>query len=289
MKEMAEEKNRMYLSTVFLKKLDKAEPYLKDLIISLIEEVQSKIVVSRDEFGDLKHIVKELAEAQKRTEVRMGELAEAQKRTEVRMEELTEAQKRTEVRMEELAEAQKRTEVRMEELAEAQKKTEIRVEELAEAQKKTEQELRSLTVTVKDVKRQLGGLTMAVGYGIEDRIIPYMYDFGKKEFNIEVMLVERRNLVYPDGSYDEINVYAEGIKEGRPAIIIGECKAQPGKKDFDRFSRMTERIKKMIAGDIYMFLAGYQFTPQVEAYAGKKYPHIRMYKTYQFELISKGK
>jgi hypothetical protein len=47
--------------------------------------------------------MEELAEAQKRTEVRMGELVEAQKRTEVRMEELAEAQKRTEEEVRKLA------------------------------------------------------------------------------------------------------------------------------------------------------------------------------------------
>ena len=295
-KKTEENKGKTYLSIGFLKKLDKAEPYMRELMISLVDEVQSKIIVNEGDFNDLKDTVKELTHAQKKTESNIRELSEAQKRTEIRVEELTaaqkeltEAQKRTEIRMEELTEAQK-------ELTEAQKRTEIRMEELAEAQKElteaqrnTELELRTLSLTVKDIKKQLGGLTMSVGYGIEDRIIPYMYDFGKKEFDIEVKLVERKNLVYPDGKYDEINIYAEGTKNGRPVLIIGECKAQPGKKDFDRFHQMTARAKKIIAGDICMFVAGYNFSPEVEAYAKKKYPDIRMYKTYEFELKSKGR
>ncbi|MCX8026928.1 MAG: hypothetical protein N3A62_03585, partial [Thermodesulfovibrionales bacterium] len=55
-----------------------------------------KTTVTRQEFGELQIVVKELAEAQKRTEQRVEELAEAQKRTEQRVEELAEAQKRTE-------------------------------------------------------------------------------------------------------------------------------------------------------------------------------------------------
>jgi len=43
-------------------------------------------LVKTSDFNELKGIVKELAEAQKRTEQRMGELAEAQKRTEQRVE-----------------------------------------------------------------------------------------------------------------------------------------------------------------------------------------------------------
>jgi len=67
-----------------------------------LEAVGSDLVKARD-FNELKEIVREigvsqreLIEAQKRTEGRVGELAEAQKRTEVKVEELAEAQKRTE-------------------------------------------------------------------------------------------------------------------------------------------------------------------------------------------------
>jgi len=165
----------------------------------------------------------------------------------------------------------------MEELAEAQKKTEVRMEELAEAQKETKLEIRNL-------RKQVGGLTMDVGYGIEDRIMPYICDFGKKEFDTDIKLVERRNLVYPDGNYDEINIYAEGMKQGKPVFIIGECKAQPGKKDFDKFNQITARVKKVISGDVYMFITGYSFSPDVEIYAKKKYPFIRTYRTYEFEM-----
>lgn len=52
---------------------------------------------------DLSGVVKELAEAQKRTEIRVEELAEAQQRTEVRIEELADAQKRTEFAVGDLA------------------------------------------------------------------------------------------------------------------------------------------------------------------------------------------
>ncbi len=108
--------------------------------------------------GWVETVLRELTEAQKRTEARLGELAEAQKRTEERVEELTEAQKRTEARVGELVEAQKRAEERLtrleitvQELAEAQKRTEARVEELAEAQKHIEERLTRLEITVQEL------------------------------------------------------------------------------------------------------------------------------------------
>jgi prefoldin subunit 5 len=103
-----------------------------------------RLTLSED-FLALPGIMRELAEAQRRTEQRVEELAEAQRRTEQRVEELAEAQRRTEQRVEELAEAQRRTEQRVGELAEAQRRTEQRVEELAEAQRRTDERLHELT------------------------------------------------------------------------------------------------------------------------------------------------
>src|SRR4030067_3689752 len=71
------------------------------VIGAMYEELKNS--VTKVEFNELKEVVKDLAEAQKRTELRVEELAEAQKRTELRIEEFAEAQRS-------LAEAQKRTE-----------------------------------------------------------------------------------------------------------------------------------------------------------------------------------
>ena len=115
---------------------------------------------TREDIQDLKESIRELAQAQARTEARVQELAEAQARTEARVQELAEAQARTEARVQELAEAQARTEeefrryretsearflgieAALERLAEAQARTEARVQELAEAQARTEEEFR---------------------------------------------------------------------------------------------------------------------------------------------------
>ena len=53
--------------------------------------------VTKDEFNELKEVVRDLAEAQKRTEQRVEELAEAQKRTEAEIKELARALKETRV------------------------------------------------------------------------------------------------------------------------------------------------------------------------------------------------
>ena len=123
-------------------------------------------VVLTDELLKLPEIVRELVEAQRRTEerldtlaARVDALAEAQRRTEERLNALAEAQRRTEerlnalaARVDALAEAQRRTEERLNALAEAQRKTEERLNTLAEAQRKTEETLRSLAIDVAELK-----------------------------------------------------------------------------------------------------------------------------------------
>ena len=79
--------------------------------------VKESLGVKKEDFTELKNVVFDLAEAQKRTEIKVEELAEAQKRTEIKVEELAEAQKRTEIKVEELANAQKNTELALKDLA----------------------------------------------------------------------------------------------------------------------------------------------------------------------------
>ena len=223
-------------------------PEQSEVLSEVINDAYNELVKTSD-FNELKDIVKDLGS-------KMGELTEAQKRTESRVEELTEAQKRTE----------------------------NRVEELAEAQKQTQNELRELVIEHKETRRQLGGLTQVVGYGLEDKAMPFMVDFVKKNYGINADRVERKNIIYPDGKYDELNIYVEGTKKGKKAFVIGECKSQPSKKDVDKFHQMIERVQTVLEGEIFLFMVGYSYDPEVEIYIRDKYPKISMFKSYDFEL-----
>ncbi len=150
----------MGVSVRIYKMMETLDPQIKEAFFAIMEEMEQKERerVTRVEFKDLQEVVFSLAKAQQETTVALKELAEAQGRTEERVglleervAELAEAQRRTEERVEELAEAQRRTEERLAELAEAQRRTEERVDvleervaELAEAQRRTEERLEVL-------------------------------------------------------------------------------------------------------------------------------------------------
>jgi seryl-tRNA synthetase len=281
----------MIPSADFIRQVDEVDPKLKSLFLYFMNEIEVKtrvITLDRRDFNEMKDVLRRSVEVQVQTEQRMRELTEAQERTEQRVGELTEAQKRlaeaqerTEQRVGELTEAQKRTDARLERLAEAQERTEQRVGELTEAQERTEKSVRSLAENQKNMAVQLGGLSMAVGYGIEDKIMPDIRNFVLRQYGIEVLSVDRRNVMYPDGKYDEVNLYVEGVKDSRPVFLIGECKAQPGKKDFDRFDKMLHRLQEVLKGDIVPFIVGYHYAPEVEAYADLRHSRISRYKTFQ--------
>jgi chromosome segregation ATPase len=125
----------------------KITPPIKRELVKIIDERIKDVHATREDFSELKSIVKDLAAAQKRTELKVEELAEAQKRTELKVEELAEAQKRTEFRVEELAAAQSRTETTVNKLAEA----------------------------MHELRNEVGGLARTFGYAFENeayRLLP---------------------------------------------------------------------------------------------------------------------
>lgn len=69
----------MSYSVALIRKIDSVAPELKETLLLLLEKIeqQREASVTRTEFGELKNIVRELAEAQKRTEQRVEELAKA--------------------------------------------------------------------------------------------------------------------------------------------------------------------------------------------------------------------
>jgi chemotaxis protein histidine kinase CheA len=318
----------MLFSIEIIEELEKLEPALRSSLIKILKSLDKTIgeMVKKEDFLALKAeirelaiIVKELAEAQKKTEQTVAELAEAQKKTEQTVAELAEAQKKSEERLTrleqtvaelieahnkseerltrleqtvaELIEAQKKTEQRLNELAEAQKKFEERltrlektVAELAEAQKRTEEEIRKLASEHRETRKMLGNLADTVGYGLEDKIIPLMKKFAEDEYGIKVKNFGRKNIVYPDGKFDELNIYVEGKRDGKTVYLIGECKAHLGKRDIEKFSRIIERVRQYLRGEVQGFVVSYTIQPDVEEYLKKFYPEIKFYYSYYFDL-----
>ncbi|MCR4420150.1 MAG: chordopoxvirus fusion protein [Clostridia bacterium] len=249
------------------KKLREVFPEKQAQVLVELVELANQLVKASD-FVELKQVVKELAEAQKRTEKRVEELAEAQKQSEVRLT-------RLEATVQELAEAQKRTERRMEELAQAQA-------ELAQAQQRTEAALQKLAEEHLETRRQLGGLAMTVGYTLENEAYKALPALLKRDYGLAVQGRLKRSYVpLADGEYLEVNVLGDGVLQGRPVKIVGESKAQLSQNDVDRFIRRKLRLLREVFPDLFPVLITHMVTaPQVEEYARSK--GIALYYSYDF-------
>ena len=124
----------------------------------LVDALKAEFEVPRTDFADLKAAMRDLTEAQTRTEARMEELATAQTRTETRVEELGIAQTRTEARLDRLT-------VAVEALAQAQARTEQELAALAQAQTRTQEEV---TLFRRTFLSQIGGLGARWGLQTEE-------------------------------------------------------------------------------------------------------------------------
>ncbi|CUS96987.1 hypothetical protein [Candidatus Kryptobacter tengchongensis] len=239
--------------------------------------------------------VDQLAEAQRKTEerlnqltIRVDQLAEAQRKTEER---LNAFEKATEENFKRVWESINQLTIRVDQLAEAQRRTEerlnqltIRVDQLAEAQRKTEERLNQLISEHQRTREILAGISDTVGYGLEDKVMVYMREFARDEYGVEAEIVERRNVVYPDGRYDEVNIYVEGRKNGQKVYLIGECKSRPSKGEIDKLSKKRDRLRNYFNADVYAFIVAYYFSPEVENYLREEHPDIKMVKSYEFEM-----
>ena len=253
-------------SMELIRKLDILDPTLKEVLYSFIGEIEKKReeAVSKVEFNELKDIVKNLA-------VTMGELGIVQR-------ELAEAQKRTEIEVKEVKVDLNELKGIVKELAEAQKRTEIKVEELVEVTKE-------LAKDQKQIRSNLGGLSITVGYRLEDLSYKGLPELLKRDCGITLQeRLKRKYVTDNEGSQIEVNIVGKGHKDGKEIMIIGESKSQLSKNDINYFIRKKLDRLKGIYQEIFPVLITYMISePDVEDYA--KIKGISLYYSFDFNGI----
>ncbi len=217
-------------------------------------------LATKDEVNELRDAIKQLTEAQSKTEGRLDQLAEAQIQ---------------------LAEAQSRTEEKLNQLVEAQKKTEGRLDQLAEAQSKTERELAKLTIVVGRVQKKFGGLSDSIGFMLEDRAFKALPALLKERFGIEVQgRLIRTYLENAQGESEEVNIYGKGLKNGSELVIIGESKSQLAKKHITRFKKVLARLTPVLGMEVFPLMTTYMARPEVLQQAETE--NIAVFMSYEF-------
>jgi len=192
----------------------KITPPIRQEMIKIIDARIREAHVTKEDFSELKNIVKDLAAAQKRTELKMEELVIAQK---------------------ELAEAQK-------ELAEAQKRSELKIGEMAEAQKNTAVEIKKLT---KSLNGQIGGVGRSLGYALENEAYRHLPELLKRKYGIDV----KEKMIRSQIGGKEINVFGRAEKDGREVLVVGEAKVRldERRKINEDFDELEEKVQAVMA------------------------------------------
>ena len=184
-----------------------------EVLAVVIGDAYNELVKTSD-FDELKSIVRDLAQAQGRTELRMEELAQAQTRTEQRVDTLS---------------------MRMEELAQAQVRTERAVEKLALG-------LDELRADFGNLRSELGGISRTMGYALENEAYRSLPALLEQRHGVRVT----DRFVRTEIGGEEINFLAHGVTaEGAAVILVGESKARLDERRGAR--RSEEKVLETLA------------------------------------------
>jgi len=213
---------------------NKITPELYKVIVAIVDERMKELHIPREDFYELKEIVKSLAQAQAKTEKRIGRLEEA---------------------VEKLAQAQARTEERMGRLEEA-------VEKLAQAQARTERAMENMA-------KEVGGLSATIGFGLEDIGRVVLPGYLERHHNIYVTELNRKFFRF-DKTDIEIDFYGEGRKNGKKVIILGEAKSRIYEGEVKKFLQQISKVPPQIEHETLRVMFGYLIHPTAMELAKKE-------------------
>jgi len=259
-----------------LQGINEISPELRRAIVGIVDERLREIHIPREDFHKLTEAVEELAQAQAKTEERMGrvelaveKLAQAQARTEKAVEKLSQAQAKTEERMgrvelavEKLAQAQTRTEERM-------GRVELAVEKLSQAQARTEIAMEKLAQAQTEMRKEIGGLGATIGFGLEDIARVVLPGYLERHYNIYVDELNRR-FFRVDKTDVEVNLYGEGRKNGRKIIILGETKSRIYEGEVKKFIQQISKVVPQVEHEVMKVMFGYLIHPTAMKLARKE-------------------
>ncbi|MDW8035917.1 MAG: hypothetical protein RMI85_05635, partial [Candidatus Korarchaeum sp.] len=151
-------------------------------------------------------------------------------------------------------EAITRLEAAVERLSEAQARAEERLSRLEAAVEK-------LTTAVSDLRSELGRLSDAVGYGLEDIARMLVPPWLERFQGVRPLSELRREFLRLDGEEIEIDLYSEGIKEGRTVRIVGEVKSRIYGGDVRKLYSSAVNPLRRAGFEVIAFMVGYVVHP----------------------------
>jgi hypothetical protein len=208
-----------------------------DLLAEVLVESHAELV-NRADFHKLTEVVHDLAEAQKRTEMRVEELADAQKRTEIHVDELARSQQEMRVTMQAMQASQR---------------------DMQASQQAMQGSLQEMQRAVTDLAKQVGGLSNAVGANLEDFACDLVPELLEKYWRFATVSAGPEELTTTDGVSREFDVVVRGTIDGRPVTVLCETKATVSTTEVSKFLRIVEKVREAYPGeDVRPLFFGYK-------------------------------
>jgi len=218
-------------------------------LLRVLSEIYENLAqsVTREEFNELKEIVRQQGENLRTLTQRVDQLTQRVDQLTQRVDELTQ-----------------------------------RVDQLTEDVRKLTGEMGKVKEDIRDLRQQVGGLSITVGYTLENEAFRYLPRLLEKDYGLKVEGELIRTFVEDEkGRPLEVNIFGKARKNGKELVILGEAKAQLSKNDIDRFLRRKIKPLIHIFPDRFLILVTHMVShPSVERYARDK--GIALYYSYQF-------
>ncbi|MEK7829612.1 MAG: hypothetical protein AAB401_00920, partial [Acidobacteriota bacterium] len=118
--------------------------------------------------------------------------------------------------------------------------------------KRTEEELRQLAQAQKNTQQEVGGIANTLGYMLENeayRLLPkVLADKHKIKISNKAIRQQIGN--------EEINLLAEGTRNRKPVLIVGESKTRLAAKDLTQLKKKIKAVESH-----YPFIAKREIVP----------------------------
>jgi hypothetical protein len=200
----------------FLKMLKEDEMFRHAVMAHLgIEDIRTSLNTLTENVNKLTSNISALTEAQKKLTESLNTLTQRVDSLEQSHIKLTESLNTLTQRVDSLEQSHIK-------LTESLNTLTQRVDSLEQSHIKLTESLNTLTQRVDSLAKEVGSLSSTIGFGLEDIAKVVVPGWLYRHEGIEVEL--ERKIIYVDGEEIDLNLYGEGVKNGKKIVVIGEAK-----------------------------------------------------------------
>ena len=116
------------------------------------------------------------------------------------------------------------------------------------------------------MKTEVKSLSDTVGLGLEDLGSAVLPSYIERTYGISAVTFSRKFITI-DGKGIEINLYAEGKRDGETIILLGEAKNRIRKAEVSKYIKRITALKDYFDKPLFLFMFGYWIHPSAEELA----------------------